>query len=64
MGKIITTDADCADCLCRVCASNSCNDSYNHKLEHGYKGCECNCNFGDEIVETEDDCSSYLPDEE
>lgn len=66
MGKIITSDADCADCLCRVCAHNDGNDSYSKQLEYGsiiWKKCRCGCNLGDEIVDTTDDCSEYLPDE-
>ena len=61
--RVVTSDADCADCLCRVCARNSCNDSYNHKLENGFANCECNCKIGDKLIETEDDCPNFLPDE-
>lgn len=61
--RIIISDEDCADCLCRVCARNSCNDSYNHKLENDYANCECNCMIGDVLIETEDDCFLFLPDE-
>lgn len=62
--RIVMSDEDCADCLCRVCARNSNNDSYNHKLEDGYANCECNCKIGDKLIETEDDCSGFLPDED
>ena len=64
MSRIIISDEDCADCLCRVCARNSCNDSYNSELKNGYANCECNCRIGDNIIETEDDCSYFLQDEE
>lgn len=62
--RTVTSDEDCADCLCRVCARNKNNDSYNHKLENGHANCECNCNIGDKLIETEDDCPDFLPDEE
>lgn len=62
MGKIIESDEDCADCLCRVCANNSCNDSVNSKGD-GHARCRCDCNIGDILIETEDDCSNFLPDE-
>lgn len=64
MGRIIKSDEDCADCLCRVCARNSCNDSYNSKLRNGEANCACNCDVFHEIIETVDDCSLFLPDEE
>lgn len=62
--RLLTSDEDCTDCLCRVCARNSCNDSYNHKLEEDGRRCECNCKIGDKLIETEDDCSDFLPDED
>lgn len=62
MGRMILSDRDCADCLCRVCARNVCNDSQNKNLEE--KTCSCNCDVFNEIIETEDDCPSFLPDEE
>lgn len=61
MGRMITSDTDCADCLCRVCARNICNDSQNENL--GEKTCTCNCDVFNELIETEEDCSSYLPDD-
>ena len=61
MGRIITSDADCADCLCRICARNILNDSQNQNLEG--KTCTCNCDVFDEIIETEEDCELFLPDE-
>lgn len=63
MGKVIKSDRDCADCLCRVCANNNCNDSFNSSLKYGYKMCTCDCNIGDELVEIDDDCPEFLPDE-
>lgn len=62
--RLVTSDEDCADCLCRVCARNAYNDSYNHKLENGGKTCTCNCKPSDTLVETEDDCPKFLPDED
>ena len=62
--RVVMSDEDCADCLCRVCARNAYNDSYNHKLENGYANCECNCKKGDKLIETEDDCPNFLPDED
>lgn len=62
--RLVTSDEDCADCLCRVCARNSCNDSYNHISEEDGRGCECNCKIGDKLIETEDDCPDFLPDED
>lgn len=61
MERIITSDMDCADCLCRVCARNICIDSQNKNLVE--KSCTCNCDVFNEIVETEEDCEFYLPDE-
>lgn len=67
MARDILSDEDCADCICRVCARNACNDSWNPKLEEpGDRGksCECNCGIGDllGVYETEDDCPDFLPD--
>ena len=65
MGRIITSATDCKDCLCRICAHSDSNDSYNKELgPMGYKKCTCGCNIGDKLIETEDDCPNYLPDEE
>lgn len=61
MGRIITSDRDCIDCLCRICARNIYNDSQNEMLEE--KTCTCNCDVFNEIIETEDDCDLFLPDE-
>ena len=55
----------CADCLCRVCARNRYNDSYNSQAEKDNEYCEgCNSCHGYQI-ETEKDCprESFLPDE-
>ena len=62
--RLIESDEDCADCLCRVYARNDCNDSYNAQLEDGYANCSCNCKIGDILIETEDDCPQFLPDED
>lgn len=69
MARDILSDEDCADCLCRVCARNACNDSWNPKLEEPGdmgKSCECNCHIGDlnAVYETENDCPNFLPDVE
>ena len=61
MGRIAMDDTDCADCLCRVCARNGDNDSYNHQIDHAT--CHCDCEIGkSEIVETDEDCPRFLPD--
>lgn len=62
--RLVTSDEDCADCLCRVCARNRCNDSYNRISEKDGRSCECNCKIGDKLIETEDDCPDFLPDED
>jgi len=62
--RLVESDEDCADCLCRVCARNNCNDSYNTQLKEGYANCSCNCKIGDKLIETEDDCPQFLPDED
>lgn len=61
----MTSDLDCADCLCRVCACSVHNDSYNEKLDHESRMCSpCYfCETGRELIETDEDCSQYLPDE-
>lgn len=40
------------------------NDSYNHISEEDGRGCECNCKIEDKLIETEDDCPDFLPDED
>lgn len=63
--RLVMSDEDCSDCLCRVCARNSSNDSRNNKLKNGIQvRCECNCRFGDELVETGEDCPNFLPDDD
>ena len=62
--RLVTSDEDCADCLCRVCARNQNNDSYNHKTQEDGRTCECNCKIGDKLIETEDDCFEFLADED
>lgn len=61
----VKSDADCADCLCRCCARNECNDSYNREVEKDGGYCTgCNgCN--EQVIETEEDCprGEFLPDE-
>ena len=54
-------DTDCADCLCRVCAKNEANDSWNPSAP--YKDCGCNnCGIGNLLVETTEDCKGFAPD--
>ena len=66
MGRLVKSDLDCADCLCRVCARSEHNDSYNEKINHTDLMCApCYfCEIGRELIETEEDCSEFLPDEE
>lgn len=62
--KKATGRESCADCLCRVCARNVCNDSVNESLDEKDATC-CACDFCDihkEVIETEEDCDKYLPD--
>lgn len=60
MRKLID-DTNCADCLCRVCVKNICNDSYNDKLDiPSENSCKCDCVFGDEIIETEEVCDLFF----
>lgn len=62
--RYIKSDKDCADCLCRVCARNSCNDSYNHLMHENFMNCVCDCGIGDYwVIETIDDCPDFLEDE-
>lgn len=64
-GRIVKSDTDCADCLCRVCARNpyiDCDVEYDHL----FRNCEpCfHCVVGESmLVEIEDDCTSqsFLP---
>lgn len=62
--RLVKSGEDCADCLCRVCARNRDNDSINRELKNGEANCSCNCKPGDELIETEEDCPRFLPDEE
>lgn len=60
----VESDESCADCLCRVCARNICNDSFNKKVENG-KTCTCaNCCIGDWYPSNSKDCDQFLPDED
>lgn len=62
MSRIVKEDSDCADCLCRVCARNTNNDSYNPLEE--FPNCSCDhCTLGvSTVIETTDDCPQFLPD--
>lgn len=63
--RYVESDTDCADCLCRVCTRNCNNDLVNSKLGSCADDCTCdNCEFGQRLIETEDDCADYLPDED
>ena len=62
MAREFKNDRDCADCLCRVCARNQCFDNYNPLCD--YKSCDCTCQIGDTMFETEEDCARFLPDED
>lgn len=63
-GRIVTSDLDCTDCLCAVCARNQDTSMDNSCLKHYEKVCApCdNCRLGQELIETEDDCSEFLGD--
>ena len=56
---------DCADCLCRVCARNIYNDSYNINMNaFSARCCSCgSCNENQDVIETDKDCISFLPDQ-
>lgn len=61
--RIVMSDEDCADCLCRVCARNRDNDSYNRLCND--KECGCECEIGKSyLVITPDDCKDFLEDED
>ena len=65
MSRTITSDEDCADCLCRVCARSVHNDSYNSEIEESDIGCNpcCFCDVNNEVIETDEDYIRYMPDE-
>ena len=55
--RLVLSDEDCADCLCRVCARNEHNDAHNEKID--FKDCEpCeHCKIGESyLVDISDDC--------
>lgn len=61
--KIVKSDEDCAECLCRVCARNEYNDAYNEKVE--WKDCvPCrHCRLGESVlIDTDEDCQAFCPD--
>lgn len=55
---------DCADCLCRVCARSVHNDSRNPAMDISDMGCyPCDyCDVNYEVIETDADCDTFLPD--
>lgn len=54
----------CANCLCRVCARNASNDSYNRLVTRFSQCCSCSsCRVFGEAIQTEEECPGYLPDE-
>lgn len=56
--RTVKSPEDCADCLCKICAKNTVNDSYNPSAP--YKECGCdNCDFGNQVIETTDDCKGF-----
>lgn len=55
------SNKDCADCLCRVCSRSVLNDSYNSTQKVTDIGCNP-CHHCTEVIETDADCDSYLPD--
>lgn len=55
------SNQDCADCLCRVCSRSVLNDSHNPTQK--VTDISCNpCHHCIEVIETDADCDSYLPD--
>ena len=56
---------DFADCLCRVCARNIYNDSYNVNINaFSVMCCSCgSCDDNQDVIETDKDCISFLPDQ-
>lgn len=58
--RYITSDMDCADCLCRICARNEDNDSFNELITSLDMPCHCDCSIGDILTE---ECEFFLPDE-
>lgn len=61
MHRTVKSNMDCADCLCRVCARNTVNDSSNPTV--AYKECGCGeCCVGSIVVETTEDCLQFAPD--
>lgn len=61
MGRIINSIEDCADCLCRVCARNSVNLTFNTLIKDDMR-CTCDCDFGDQLIETSEQCPDYIRD--
>lgn len=65
--RVVTGEWDCCECLCRVCARNTANDSWNHEIEYEGKDCDAcdRCRIGKSlIVDVDTDCpkNAYLPD--
>lgn len=56
--RTVKSPEDCTDCLCKVCAKNTVNDSYNPSAQ--YKECGCdNCDIGNQVIETTDDGKGF-----
>ena len=57
-GKEVTSDLDCADCLCAVCAKSIHTSIENEKVDYLKMDCDpCNnCEIGDFLTEVEEDC--------
>lgn len=64
-GRLVMSDKDCGDCLCRFCARNEYTDARNPSVEYANCApCE-NCFVGEtELIESESDCPDFAPDEE
>lgn len=53
---------DCAECLCAVCARNTCTDICNPKVKWYEKNCYCDCRPGSIVNVTLNDCSQFVGD--
>ena len=61
--RIVSSNMDCADCICRVCARNSANDFCIGDAELACEACN-NCEIGDLLMETDDMCDKFICDED
>ena len=61
-GRLVMSDLDCADCLCAVCARSQHTSMDSSQIKPYEKVCvpREDCAIGQELIETEDDCPSFL----